>query len=281
MKCFKSGLAGAIGFLIVLAATAVPVHAAFASISTCPFTISTPGDYQLTADLTCGGGDGITITARGVSLKLNGHKITAGPGLHYAIFVNPAGRADHVGISGPGLITNDGTNTFTAGIHLDRADYSQVSQVTIVGADGDSIGAYNCTFLTVASNVAGHGGGGGVFLSNNNSSTVSWNDASGILTGSPGIFVQGGSANTVNNNTANGSFFGIGVQNSPGTRVYGNATNGNAQWGIAVDSSGVQVFSNSSAMANGVFDLFDKSATCSGNLWSNNSFFTRSQTCIR
>jgi parallel beta-helix repeat protein len=279
MKRINGNLAVVTGMLLGLAGTTVPAQAAFTSISTCPFTISTPGDYQLTADLTCAG-DGITITARGVSLKLNGHKITAAAGAHYGIFINPAGRADHIGISGPGLITNSGANLFSAAIHLQNADYSQVSQVAVVGADGDGIGAYNCTFLTVGSNVVSQGGGAGVFLSNTSSSTISWNDASGIKD-NPGIFVQGGSANTVNNNTANGNgFFGIGVQNSPGTRVYGNVANGNAQWGIAVDSTGVQVFSNSSAMANGVFDLNDNSATCSGNLWANNVFFTRSQTCI-
>ncbi|MDP9161087.1 MAG: hypothetical protein M3O09_12785, partial [Acidobacteriota bacterium] len=83
------------------------------------------------------------------------------------------------------------------------------------------------------------------------------------------------SANTVNNNTANGnSTVGIGILSSPGARVYGNVTNGNTQYGIGVDGSGVQVFSNTSAMANGTFDLFDTSATCSGNLWGNNVFQT-------
>jgi hypothetical protein len=41
--------------------------------------------------LICGGGDGITINAGNVTLKLEGHRITAGVGANRAIFLNGAG----------------------------------------------------------------------------------------------------------------------------------------------------------------------------------------------
>jgi len=259
---------------------ATQARAAFTPISSCPFTISAPGDYQLTADLACGGGNAITITARGVSLKLNGHMIVAGGPGNYGIFVNPSGRVDHVTISGPGLITNGGSNVFTAGIALVNADYSQVSQVTVLGSQGSGIAAQNCTFLTVSSNVVGRNGGNGVNLNTVNSSTVAGNDASGNV--GPGIALSGGSANTVNNNTANGNSVGIwiGTFAASSARVYGNVTNGNATNGILVTNPGAQVFSNTSAMANGAYDLFDNSGTCAGNLWGGNAFFTANVACI-
>jgi hypothetical protein len=46
------------------------------------------GDYLLSPDLNCGGGNGITITSSAVTLKLEGHRITAGVGAtNYAMAV--------------------------------------------------------------------------------------------------------------------------------------------------------------------------------------------------
>src|SRR6516164_4253972 len=47
-------------------------------INTCPTVITSPGRYVLTADLICGGGDGITINSGDVTLALEVHTITAG-----------------------------------------------------------------------------------------------------------------------------------------------------------------------------------------------------------
>src|SRR5215469_15537036 len=89
--------------LLVIAGT---VQAA-TSITTCPFVITSPGDYVLRADLICGGGDGITIKTSGVSLRLEGHRITAGVGANRAIAVNPSmgippPSVQNVHILGPG-----------------------------------------------------------------------------------------------------------------------------------------------------------------------------------
>src|SRR5215472_1885753 len=64
-----------IGLLVM----AGPAPAASTLINTCPFVITSPGDYQLSADLAClgggGGAVGITIKSSHVTLKLEGHTI--------------------------------------------------------------------------------------------------------------------------------------------------------------------------------------------------------------
>jgi hypothetical protein len=54
-------------------------------IPLCPFTISTPGNYVVTADLTCNG-DGIDIHASNVSVNLNGHIIQSVVGVPVGTF---------------------------------------------------------------------------------------------------------------------------------------------------------------------------------------------------
>lgn len=266
-----------IGMWSILATTAVTALAQ-TPITTCPFNINAPGNYVLNADLICGD-TGITITANNVSLKLNGHKITAPssgnlPKVAIDVGGESIGRVHHVGIHGPGLIVgNEGLN---AAISLTAADYSQVSQVTIVKASGINGGIYtsNCTFLTLASNVVGRSHG--VIILGTSFSSVTGNDLSG---NDYGIYMSGGSDNIVNNNVANGnSVMGISININNGTRVYGNTANGNGWYGIAGSFVTGQVFSNTSK-ANGTFDLFDEN-TCSGS-WSDNTFFTANASCIR
>jgi hypothetical protein len=52
------------------------------SIASCKFIISAPGNYVVTADLTCNGDDGIDINASNVSVNLNGHLITSVSGVN-------------------------------------------------------------------------------------------------------------------------------------------------------------------------------------------------------
>ena len=73
-------------------------------ITTCPFVITSPGDYVLRADLVCGGGDGITINTSNVRLALEGHRITAGANANIAISAQGSSftiRLDSVHILGP------------------------------------------------------------------------------------------------------------------------------------------------------------------------------------
>ena len=98
-----------IGLLVIAGAVQAQTF-----INTCPFVISSPGDYLLSADLICSGGDGITIASGNVRLALEGHTITAGVGANRAIVASTEfGVLQNVRILGPGLITNGGANTFS------------------------------------------------------------------------------------------------------------------------------------------------------------------------
>jgi len=59
-------------------------------ISSAPFTISVPGSYYLTTNLTVSSGDAITIAASGVTLDLNGFTLssTANPADGYGVRLN-------------------------------------------------------------------------------------------------------------------------------------------------------------------------------------------------
>jgi hypothetical protein len=227
-------------------------------------TITMPGNYQLSGDLNCGSGEGIRInvpspiigpgpqygTTGGVSLKLNGHTITAmssssgdtdyGPTtpIHYGAAIHVVGRTDHVAIAGPGLIRNDpnnSANAFSIGVLLESAFYSQVSQVTILGSANYGIRGDQCVFLTVASNIVGRTRGVGVHCTLCGATTITGNDSSGNGTGISldGDFTiappnRNANPNVVNNNTANlNSSTGIALGNFmfSTARVYSNETN--------------------------------------------------------
>lgn len=277
--------------LTALAGTAVP-SLAVTSISTCPASnivnITVPGNYQLTANLNnCT----VAISASNVSLSLNGFTITAPFNLD-GIDVNfvpgvgfGAGRLNRVGIQGPGLIESSAPGG-NSGIYIVGTDYSQIDLVTIKYGFGDGIsdltGAAN-TYLTIGSNVisgAGAGLGYGILMYQGCiSCTITGNDVSG--NNSAGIWLNQGSANNVTNNTANANgAYGILLSGETATRVSGNVTDGNQQAGIVVFGTSVEVFSNTSSRANKIFDLYDNTSNCSGDLWSGNVFQTSNQSCI-
>jgi hypothetical protein len=61
-----------------------PAQAA-TQISSCRYTITAPGTYAVTSDLSCPGGTAITVLASKVALHLNGHTISgngAGDGIY-------------------------------------------------------------------------------------------------------------------------------------------------------------------------------------------------------
>jgi len=278
-----------IGLLVI----AGSVQADPTVINTCPTVITSPGDYVLRADLICGGGDGITIKTSGVSLRLEGHRITAGVGANRAIAVNPSmgippPSVQNVHILGPGLITNGGANTFGTGVFLLFAINSEVSGITVLGS-GSGIEADECTFLTVTANTLGRNSVG-LNLGTVNLSTISENDVSGNGTG---IFLDaedGAAAGTVSHNVINGNTL-AGLHISAilfGATVQNNIINGNGQYGIFVEPPpppaqevfGLEVTNNTS-LANGMVDLFDgQTPNCKGTVWSGNTFFTANQSCI-
>jgi hypothetical protein len=290
--------------------------------------IQSPGNYILNANLTSNASvDCIKITASNVSLKLNGKSIKyTGAALPPLNVNNPypfagvrvaaaapslspcsgtvTSRLCRIGIEGQGVIQG-----FPTGILMIKADASQVDLVTLLQNQYGLVGG-DVVSLTVASNVIGRSAYEGLRLDGPTSSTVSQNDVSGNGTSTAPDFSGAGIVitcasicsgvakdNTVNNNTANGNgldgikiathVFGVLL----GTRVYGNVTDCNGNYGIEVgyglmDSPGTQVFNNTS-LGNRAGDLYDDSTDnglsgCTENFWSSNVFFTaRPTTCVR
>jgi hypothetical protein len=85
-------------------------------ISSAPFTISQPGSYYLTTNLTVSGGNAITIATNGVTLDLNGFTIssTTNPASGTAVLIgsglrNIAIQNGHI----QGGVTNNGSGVFS------------------------------------------------------------------------------------------------------------------------------------------------------------------------
>jgi parallel beta-helix repeat protein len=272
--------------LLVIAGT---VHAA-TFINTCPFVITSPGDYLLSADLNCAPGGNslgaIVIASSDVTLKLEGHRITLSGPTAAAINVQLpfSGVVERVHILGPGLITT--TATFGEGLALYFLSDSEVSGVTVLGSESLGIFAFSCNFLTITGNTVARNNTG--IWVQGNSNTISKNDASGNAIG---IFInnqQGGSTNNtashniLNGNTIDGLEINFGPFFPGSASAQNNVTKGNGQHGIFLATTvGMNVeVSNNTSLANGMFDLFDFNPGCSGHSWSGNTFFTANQSCI-
>jgi hypothetical protein len=272
--------------LLVMAGSA-PAASTF--INTCPFVITSPGDYLLSADLTCGGGNAITINSNNVTLKLEGHKITAGAGAVFAIS-NVSENRPHpvsgVSILGPGLITNGGANAFLEGVFFSGfSSQIQVNGITVRGS-GVGIGTFDCFNVTVTANTLGRNGVG-ISMINIDPGTISGNNVSGNGTG---IVIDNADTSlndrtVVTRNIVNGNT-GDGVQiNDDGpllfatVTVQNNAVSGNGGNGISFLTA-IEI-SNNKSLANGMFDLFSQGPNCSGAVLSGNTFFTANQSCIK
>jgi parallel beta-helix repeat protein len=252
-------------------------------INTCPAVITSPGRYVLTADLICGGGDGITINSGDVTLALEGHTITAGVGANRAIAVNvgnPPPARFNIHILGPGLITNGGGNTFSAGVFLDFAENSEVSGITVLGSD-TGILTGDCTNLTITANTLGRNNIG--MSLGDSGATVSKNDVSGNGTGILYNNIGALMTSTVSHNVINGNTsVGVLILGVAVATFENNVISGNGQDRVFVSQFGVfgLKVTNNTSLANGVIDLFSQSPGCTGTVWSGNKFFTANQSCI-
>jgi hypothetical protein len=138
-------------------------------ISSAPFTISQPGSYYLTTNLTISSGDAITIATNGVTLDLNGFTIasTAPSATGYGILIN-SGLRNLTILNGSiqGGVTNDGSGVFSGpgfgyGIFYSGSapQNVRVSGVSVSGClyDGIYVGGgasttvENCVVRTVGS----------------------------------------------------------------------------------------------------------------------------------
>jgi parallel beta-helix repeat protein len=135
-------------------------------ISSAPFTISVPGSYYLTTNLTVSGGTAITIATHGVTLDLNGFTIasTAPSATGSGILIS-SGLRNLAILNGfiQGSVTNNGSGLYSGsgfghGIYRNGSPQNaRVSGVSVSGCrysgiylgDGDSTVVESCTVQTV------------------------------------------------------------------------------------------------------------------------------------
>jgi hypothetical protein len=141
-------------------------------ISSAPFTISQPGSYYLTTNLTVSGGNAITIAANGVTLDLNGFTIssTANPASGTAVLIN-GGLQDITIQNGHirGGVTNNGSGVFSGpgfgyGIYYSGSapQNVRVSGVSVSGCQYHGIIVGNSGSTTVENCVVRTVGGSGI-----------------------------------------------------------------------------------------------------------------------
>jgi hypothetical protein len=278
--------------LLVMAGSA---PAAPTLINTCPFVISSPGDYLLSADLVCfgGGGVGIRITSSHVTLKLEGHSMFSAGSMSSAISNSSGGVTatplTDVHILGPGRIYSIGQILFTTGVNLvGQVTDSEVSGITVQGPvvgisiDGQAFGTHSLTFTknTLA------GGTVGIEVINLTASTISDNVASAYTVGidienagvtGPPIML---SRNIVNGNRNTGVSIDTGFVTAKNNIISGNATVGiNVTGGQFATTTALEI-TNNTVLANGTLDLNDAVTNCKGTVWNSNTFFTANQSCI-
>jgi len=303
--------------LAAILGTTGQATAAAKPISSCGYSITTggtaisPAQYILTQDLSCSNSDGIDISAKYVTVNLNGYRIT-GPGTFpppnspyygnfYGIFVYAGGsnRLSGITITGPtpGLSS---IQNFSYGIELDNVDNSTVQNVVLsnnlYGLSTDLRDQVNnwVSGLKILCNTATLNGFTGIGLWNSIGSTISGNIAVGNAIGTyipdlsdtppnGGIMIWHGRNNLVTLNNSNGNVLdGIDIYASTDNNVTLNTASGNGRVGITVFSdSSANTLSQNSAEGNLVYDLqdYDASPPCGTNTWSADWYNSAYQPC--
>jgi parallel beta-helix repeat protein len=251
--------------IVLLAATS-------AQAATPCITLSAPGTYILPTDVLCPGADAILITASHVTLKLNGHNVSANANAIHAVSVS------YVVILGPG-------SAYTAdqgcGVKLEGlVTHSQVIGVT---ATQNAVGI--CLNKDTAGNIPAHnrvvankanGNTTGIYADASQSNVYLGNECSNEGTG---FYIASGTGDLIEGNKCNTNTSGIEFIGT-GETVVGNEADGNINVGIFVQGGTGNSLSNNEATGNGI-DLDDNNGVCPApNSWRLNAFVTSNLSCI-
>ncbi len=135
-------------------------------ISSAPYTITTPGSYYLTTNLTVSTGNGITINIDGVTLDLNGFTISSTAPIATGFGISALNRRNITVANGfiKGGVTNNGSGTysgigFSYGIYGASSTNVLVDKVSVSGCRdygiylflGSSTMVESCMVQTVGS----------------------------------------------------------------------------------------------------------------------------------
>lgn len=243
-----------------------------ATVTTCGATISSPGTYQLTADCS---GDGITVTANNVTLRLNRHTMTGSGSTNGVEASNLAGLQ----VVGPGTLYG-----YVIGVNWAFVTGSRVRGVTITNSTAHGVALFDSSSNQFVSDTVTGSQFHGLTFNGSNSNLLNRVVSSG--NGSNGVFLASASYNKVEHSiiSSNGldGIFVNSIGNGPAdsNQITANTLNSNYQ-GIEIGSStgGNNIFGNS-AHSNATDDIVDDTLGCAA-YWSSNSFDTANQGCIQ
>jgi parallel beta-helix repeat protein len=226
-------------------------------IAVLPYTISKPGSYIVTRDLTLTTLDtsGITITTGSVTLDLNGHRLK-GPGKTAGVTGSGIGIPGYVN----NIIIQNGTvcDWRSTGVAAYTAENSQFEALCCYNNGYSGIEAgYGCK---ITGNTCSSNGESGILAGKSTiiGNTCRLNGGAGII-GSPSCTIQN---NTCINNT------GTGIAGGYGSTIINNCCMGSGSHGISANSStiigntlqgntGSGIYANSSNLV--------RENTCEGN----------------
>jgi parallel beta-helix repeat protein len=256
-------LAAALGAVVTGSAGATP------TIVTCGDTITQPGTWNVVHNCT---GNGITIVAGDVVLRLNGHTLT---GTNTTAGIT-ATSVSNVQIEGPGKLYG-----YIDGIDLAFVNYSRVVDLRIGGSNGHGVALYDSNYNLLTRDVVTGSTFHGMTLNGSDGNVIDYDRSNG--NGSVGVFLASSSGNqvaydTLTGNGDNGLDVGdIGNGPASGNRIEHDTANGNFSYGVLLESSSSDnAVSYTKAHRNGTEDLYDLS--CS-NTWSHNEFGSFSRDC--
>lgn len=233
-------------FLLALSLMTLPVSAKVATIGSCPYTITAPGQYHLAQDLVCTGFAAITISSDNVELHLDSHTISGNA--FYGVYAVGSNES----ILGQGAI-----NAFEFGIWV------QGSGNRIVNVNASAFIGINVVF--------------------SDNATVLNCSTSG--TGAPlsiGIQVLGSQNASLISNIATSFDTGIALLSSRNNMVRSNKANSNTTSGILADNNSGENQFQSNFVYNNATDLLDLNAACGTDTWKGNHFGTANPaTCIQ
>lgn len=243
------------------------IRAAAQPITACGTTITIPGSYYLTGNLTCTGtSNGITVAADNVTIDLNGFALT-GPGLRFGV-TNQDSSGSCAFVPKYLKVTNGRISNWLTGIRLCAPTNApaQLSRASIRS-------------LTISGN------GSGVSLVNQIGAVVYQNviESNNLPAAAPyGVHILKGSLNSVSSNTIRFNNV-VGVLLTLGTEqnVSNNTLQNNGAHGIRVQgASDLNKIRSNQVFGHTTWDLADENPACGTNTWSGNAYGTRSQSCI-
>jgi hypothetical protein len=251
-----------------------------ADISGCGISISKPGFYLVTQDLTAGGGDCITVNAARTTIFLGGHQITGGGN---GAGVKFSARAANSFLEG-GNATISG---FAVGVEDDASEIRGDNFNANGNVSGGVLvnGVESSTFSNFQ---ASNNGTYGVHFKGGASSVAESSQASG--NGNFGIWLDGTKGLRIDNfdteqNAVAGVYIGC-ASSGPGgacsgktrvssaNQVYDGFADGNGPYGIAIDASATaNLVTSVEAMNNKSADMLDL-GKCGSSSWFGNTFTT-------